>query len=395
MNKITVFSYFHSNNIGDLLIADAVSDIFSYDCECSYATITGFNVIDLVEWKAALNDGNRHTPSKSNPLKKAILSVEIFRSITSSYKAARSNLPKKALEASADSELAVFAGGNSLMALDCSHAALTTFLKVVKTLKKNGKKVAFCFCGVGPFKTKAAFKTFSRILPLLDFISVRDNASYDLVKKAYPAIEAEIWRDPVLLKEIPANNASPSSIGVNVYFGYGKKKAKQMKSAFVSLIRELRQKCPDRKIYLFSSELTDIGDILSVKNELCDDEMVEVVKIQTAEELFALYGKLCCVLGTRMHTVITATVSHLPVVSISWQEKVTSLMDYFEASDRNFKMDDFICAPSRVCHTLLSSFEQADAIIKQNEYILLQTRENLASNINNFKKRLITKNIKN
>ena len=387
MKKITVFSFYNSNNIGDLLIADIVSQLFSDLYNCRYCDISTFEYVDISEWREYIS-GELPTPMVSKGgIKKFILNSELFRSVIGVIKAERSKAPYLALKNCEGSDLVVFAGGNSLMELEHFPASLKVLYRAVKLLKENGKQIAFCFCGAGPFRSKSSFKMFGNILGLLDFVSVRDDASYDLVKKACKDVRVEVWRDPVLLKEILNKNNKPIDIGVNVYFGHEKKNKTKMKKAFVSLLKELRRSVPERKIYLFSSELTDINDITDVKKEFCDDGMIQVRTINSIDGLFSFYDEVCCVVGTRMHTIITATVSHKPVVAISWQSKVASLMDFLGKEKLCFDMNRFISEPFGVCEVLVDLLYREDEVIYSNDIILNTIRQKNKENINKFRER--------
>lgn len=387
MKKMTVFSFFRSNNIGDLLIADQVSEVFGRCYDCTYCDITDFRAVDIVEWKDDICKELRSNAQEGSKFKKTILSVGVLNSAIGAYKAKKSDSPTRAVENCKDSEIAVFAGGNSIMELGCFPATTERLYRVIKALKDRGKKVAFCFCGVGPFNNKASYKRLQQIISLADFVSVRDNASYDMVVRACPDVDIEIWRDPVMLKQIEYSDNSSDSIGVNVYFGHNKAKKEKICAAFVGLVRELREKYPNRKILLFSSELTDFEHIMAVKTDFSNDDMVDVRKVTTIDGLFAVYGSVCCVLGTRMHTVITALISHKPVVSLSWASKVKSLMEYFESDDKCFDIDAFASNYSVISEALAKLISKNDDIVKSNDAILDKARKNIEEGIERFKER--------
>ena len=387
MKKMTVFSFFRSNNIGDLLIADQVSEVLGRCYDCTYCDITDFRGVDIAEWKDNISKELKSSATKQSKIKKAILNIGVLNSAIGAYKAKRSDSPTRAVEGCRDSEIVVFAGGNSIMELGCFPATTERLYRVIKALKDSGKKVAFCFCGVGPFNNKASYKRLQQIISMADFISVRDTASYDIVKKACPNVDIEIWRDPVMLKQIEYSDNSSDSIGVNVYFGHNKAKKEKICAAFVGLVRELRGKYPNRKILLFSSELTDFDHIMAVKKGFSCDDMVEVRKVNTIDGLFSVYSSVCCVLGTRMHTVITALISHKPVVSLSWASKVKSLMEYFESDDKCFDIDAFADNYSAISEALARMIANSNDVVRSNDALLDKARKNIEEGIERFKER--------
>ena len=388
MKKMTVFSFFRSNNIGDLLIADQVSEVFGRYYDCKYCDIGNFKDVDIIQWKDTISKELTSNIKKQSKFKKAILSIGLLNSAIGAYKAKISDGPAHAVENCKDSDIVVFAGGNSIMELGYFSATTERLYRVIKALKKNGKKVAFCFCGVGPFHNKASYRKLQQIISLVDFISVRDNASYDMVVKACPNVDIEIWRDPVMLKKIEYSGVFSDSIGVNVYFGHNKANQEKIRTAFVGLIKELREQYPNRRIILFSSELTDIEHVMAVKNAFQSDSMVEARRVNTIDGLFAIYNSVCCVLGTRMHTVITALISHKPVVSLSWASKVKSLMEYFNNEDKCFDINAFANDHSAISEALDSLIAKGDEAVKSNDKILSKARENIEDGIEKFKERL-------
>ena len=387
MRKMTVFSFFRSNNIGDLLIAEQVRDIFGRFYDCTYCDITDFKGVDIIEWKDNISKELKSNVKKRSKIKNIILSIGLLNSAIGAYKAKISDSPLRALECCRDSEIAVFAGGNSIMELGRFPATTERLYRVVKALKDNGKKVVFCFCGVGPFNNKASYKRMQRIISMSDFVSVRDNASYDMLKKACPDVDIEIWRDPVLLKQVECGVSTSDSIGVNVYFGHNKVKKEKIRVAYVGLVRELRERYPNRKILLFSSELTDLEHIMAVKKDFFDDDMVEAITVTTIDGLFEVYSSVCCVLGTRMHTVITALISHKPVVSLSWASKVKSLMEYFESDDKCFDIDAFADNYSAISEALAGVIANNNDVVRSNDAILDKARKNIEEGIERFKER--------
>lgn len=387
MKKMTVFSFFRSNNIGDLLIADQVSEVFGRYYDCKYCDIGNFKDVDIIQWKDTISKELTSNIKKQSKLKKAILSIGLLNSAIGAYKARSSDSPTRAVEYCRDSDIVVFAGGNSIMELGYFPATTERLYRVIKALKKNGKKVAFCFCGVGPFNNRASYKKFKQIISMVDFVSVRDNASYDMVVEAFPDADVEIWRDPVILKKIEYSGVLSDSIGVNVYFGHNNANQDKIRVAFVGLIKELREQYPNRRIILFSSELTDIEHVMAVKNAFHSDSMVEARRVNTIEGLFAIYNSVCCVLGTRMHTVITALISHKPVVSLSWASKVKSLMEYFNNEDKCFDINAFANDHSAISDALAKLIANNDDVVKSNDAILDNARKNIEEGIERFKVR--------
>ena len=383
MTKITLFSFFNSYNIGDILIARSTSRLFSKYFDCTFCDIASgrectSDEVDVPEFCVADNKGLKYRILYSPVIGDLIFSIRSKTSPVSNY----------ALESCKGSRLAIFAGGNSIMNLKLFPNEINVTYATVKKLKEQGIRVAYCFCGVGPFRTKKSLKIAKKTLELIDFISVRDQASYELVKSLVPQKDVEIWRDPVLLEKYDGACEECGAIGINVYFGADKKLDSDVKNGFIQLIKHLRENYGDYKIKLFSSELTDIDHILSVKSAFENDSFVIVENIKTANDLFEMYKSVDVVLGTRMHTIITSMISNKAVTSISWQPKVTSLMEYFENQEYNFDLKYLISNPCQVADKLMDCLKKREEITKRNETRLLQTKENVHKALDSFVMRM-------
>ena len=368
MKKLTVLSFFNSSNIGDLLIAECALNIFSEVQNCSFCDISGER-IDVDQWRK--KDLQEQTYSSyTGPfekIKKALLKNNITRSVIFFYKANRSRIPKTILKNTEESDVVVYFGGNLVMELCKLPTSLLVLYRSIQALKSCGKKVFLCAVGVGPFDNRKSRRIASDIFALADGISVRDDASCQLVKELAPQKEVSILRDPVLTVN-HAHNASEKkkAIGVNVYFGPDKKMFKKMKEAFSKAVAYLRETYPEYMIYLFSSEKMDYPDSIAIKADFSEDYMVDLKKIDTADDLFTLHNLVDCVIGTRMHTVITAMVSHKPVLTIAWQRKLTSLMDYFENTQWNIPMQTFAKEPAVFQRKFDSLMESRESVTRKN-----------------------------
>lgn len=384
MRKITVLSFFQSCNIGDVLIANQIKNLLSgYSFECSYFDITsGKPYYNCALTKSVSNKG-------FSGFKKKIIKLYILGDLICSFLNFKSTRYKKICSAARDSEIIVFAGGNQIMELNMLPTGIIQMYRAVKTFKKNGKKVYFCFSGIGPFKSRLSVKYARKILKLADFVSVRDDYSLNWVKKLSPEKNAEIWCDPVLMLDSkPQNQGFKNAVGINSYFGHDTRCRKKMCDSYIELIRKLRQNDKDLKVYLFSSELTDIADIELIKKSFLDDEKVIAEKISSKEELFEFYNKIDAVVAARMHTAITCAVCHLPMITVSWQGKVSSFMQLMEIPEFNFTVSEFVSDTDLVLNKLLYIIENSKAIIDKNEQRIKFLSQNTITKLDIFSKGL-------
>lgn len=363
MKKITVFSFFQSWNIGDILIAEQIKKLLSEPYfECAY--------FDIISGKPYYDCALTNTVAQSRftSFKKKIIKLYILGDLICSFLSFKSTRYKKICSAAEDSELVIFAGGNQIMELGRLPTGIIQTYRAIKKLKKDGKKVYLCFCGIGPFKSRLSVKYARKILKLVDFVSVRDNYSLNWVKELSPEKKAEIWCDPVLMLDSkPQNQGFKNAVGINSYFGHDVSCRKKMCNSYIELIRKLRQNNKDLTVYLFSSELTDIADIERIKKCFSDDDGVIVEKISSKDELFEFYNKVDAVVAARMHTAITCVICNLPIVTVAWQDKVSSFMQLMEIPKFNFTVSEFVSDTDLVLNKLLYTFNNSKQITEKNK----------------------------
>lgn len=365
MKKKAVYSFFDSYNIGDILISEQVEKLFAHH-NCDF-----FNIGD---GRPKSNEGGLkrdYSANEKKTFKRLLLNTPMIKDIIGFVYALKSSKHKDICRSSQNADKVIFAGGNQIMELNRLPSNIIVFYRAIKMLKKQGKKIYFLFCGIGPFFSPVSKLYAKKILQFANFISVRDGFSAYWAEKLIPHKGYELWCDPVLLMQGKGIVAEKKAIGINVYFGHEKKHKKRMKAAFLRVIGQIRKQEKQMPIYLFSSELTDISDINEIKEHFIHDKNVIVKKVESPDSLFKLYRETMAVLGTRMHTVITATISRVPVLSIAWQGKVEAVMELLENGERNYSVNDFVTCPEKVAKNLILAardFEKTEKVsIRLNE----------------------------
>lgn len=379
MRKIAVYSFFESYNIGDILIAQQVKKLFNSDCaEFSFFDISSGKVDSLCQLK------NEVVFDSSKTFKRKILNIPFLGDFFRNIVCLKSKNYKPICSAAKDFDTVVFAGGNQVMELYRLPTNIINFYRTIKRLKRENKYICFCFCGIGPFKSRLSEKIAKKIFSMADFISVRDAYSLGFAKKFAPEKNVEIWCDPVLFREVSTGRGNKNAIGINTYFGHDSGYRDAMQKAFAELIKELRSKLNTTDIYLFSSELTDRTDIKSIKSYFNNDDKVIEQEIYSEDELFDFYNEVDTVFAARMHTAITATVSGLPVLTVAWQKKVEAFMELMDNSDLNFTTAEFTSNPNQVAEKLIFSIENKEKIVEKNHQSLTRLRDNTSDKLGKF-----------
>ena len=369
---IRIYSWFVSGNIGDILIAEQIKQLFSSICDCEF--------YDIVSGKPAEETKVLPYYGTEKTLKDKLLKNTMIRELLSLRGFFRKSCVAPFKNVSAD--VAVFAGGNSLMELSYCFGVDSIILnRRLDSLKKNGVKIAYCFAGCGPFNGWIGKIYAKKIISKIDFFSFRDTRSYDICKKYGWKQSPVIWVDPVLTYQPDIDSfCEKDVVAVNVYFGDKKHQRTAMFQTYTELIEELLECFPDKKIVLYVTESADtpfreqLGLKFTGVDRVCEKEL------HSPEELFSLYAQSSVVIGTRMHSLITAIVSDIPVAAIAWQNKVFSLMELLNKQNYMMSQKEFISKPRELAHLTVNAMqrypEQSDGMKQTLEIIREQTLQN-------------------
>lgn len=380
--KARIYSWFKSGNIGDILIAKTSKELFSNYFTCDYYDIVSGAKVDEPQII--------FSSIQPNSLKSKILDNKYLRSIIDFIFSFKENKIANFENANLNEcDIAVFFGGNSLMDLGEILPSESIILnRRISKLKENNINVAFLFSGVGPFKNNLSKRVMKKTLKMIDFISVRDVASFELCKSLGRTDDIEIWRDPVLSYKPSFEIKSKDIISLNVYFGSDKSKIGQMKQSYVFLIRAIKEKFNDKKIALYCSEMNDYKNLSNLKEYFKNDKMVIFVDVKNENDIFELYSKSIVVIGCRMHSLITAIISKVPVVAISWQQKVTSLMQFFNFKEYMVTQEQFCESPDSVVFMICNAVKNEEKIVNGYESALQKLDEQTKKSIKQFCERL-------
>lgn len=238
----------------------------------------------------------------------------------------------------------VFSGGNLLFDLNRRSRSYKKIEWIIRLAKENNSPILALSVGVGPFKSKNQEKRAVKTLKECDYISVRDKKSADYFKDS----EVELMQDPVfvskklndLKRQQTKTNKSEIIIGFSVIdsrlAGESEEEYRAYLLALSKIIRNSEKK--DRKIILYSTEIRDyqaVNDLLALLNDLGN---VEKIFIRSEEQLYRLYKDLDLIVGTRMHSMIFGVSANIPIIGISWQDKVTEMFRLLNQLDSCFSI---------------------------------------------------------
>ena len=241
----------------------------------------------------------------------------------------------------------LLSGGGSLIQDATSSKSLTYYLYIMKLAKKCGAKLYVYANGIGPLKDKN-LKRAAKALSIADMITLRESDSVsELERMGVSIVNTSVTADPALILEGNAEDAAEVM----------KKEGIPLSSTLFGIsVREWQDNDGD-----FSRKVADIAEYASKKHGLTpvfipmryphDVKISEEISDMTdcdsyvcrnnlsVKEILGLTSVCEAVFGMRLHTLVFAAGSAVPVVGIVYDKKVSGFLDYIgqnrsvEASD--------------------------------------------------------------
>ena len=333
--KATLVSFIDSSNIGDRLIAETLSEQLLTGIEIKKYS---YKLIEESQVKINKNLVRRSKPHdiyykyfRQLPLIKNVVSKgKWVRSRRRMYDSEDIQRFEAALQ---QSDFLMIGGGNAIFDLSPATLSAQRFDQVVSLAKQHQLPIFVSSIGIGPFSTKKQQNAAIATLKKCDFVSFRDKRSLEYLKNAgHPAAYASV--DPVFLlpevetfEQLKAQKKLQQRIGICVIdyriTGCSRKDYLNYLKDMKNLIHDLA--ASKKEIMLFSSEVQDYETIETLYVEFLKDPQVNVVFVKEKEDLLALYQSLNLVIGTRMHSMIVAVSQFVPIIGLSWQQKVVEM----------------------------------------------------------------------
>lgn len=236
----------------------------------------------------------------------------------------------------------LLSGGGSLLQDVTSTRSLYYYLGVVALAKLLGKPVVYYAQGVGPITSEWGQRLVSLISNKVDVITVRDQASKDLLLKLkvnrppiYVTADAvlslyhrEIERYPgqVLLERhgVDLEKDQPL-IGISV-------REYRNLSGYLKVLAQLGDELVRRgfRVLLLPFHFPDDVGVCREVARLMKEEAVLIKEQCTAIEMLGVLGELKLVIGMRLHALIMAAVMGVPSVGISYDPKIDSFLKISE-----------------------------------------------------------------
>lgn len=350
MKKILYVGIFSCSNIGDLVISNQIYNYLknkadvSVDC-MDFSTLKRIKCInsDFLQYTAYnIIIGNiKNILSSSKMIKRSYYAcLELYLSCNREI--------FREYEKSINKYNIICIGGGNLLMSASNNLWAIKINELIKVAKNSNKKVFIISVGAGPILLDKSQKLFKEAVNMADYITVRDEYSKNVLKNELEiSKEVYISGDPALLlnsenitKSI--GNRDDINIAISV-MPFGKrnffnlphyKNYKYYLDMYKNLVEYFYSRNNNYIFHLFSTELSDYDTILELqayifkKNKSITKRNLKVVYITSLSDLLKFYKRQNLLIGTRMHSLIIGFTQSLPIIAISWQNKVEGFMKY-------------------------------------------------------------------
>lgn len=339
--RCLLVSFFDSNNLGDILIGECLWELASKNFRVdrfSYSEKQSVNRVsnDISEYK------NLIPHSLMYSTKVFLKKFALFRHIKFYlYKYRKVNIDSLDTKMK-NCDFLLIGGGNMIFDLDKFSLSAKKFDYIVSLAKRNNKKVFAISLGIGPFKTYQQEIAAVRALSKCDYITFRDDASYNIFRKhnvKHKNVYVSI--DPVfLLPKINEEEREKNIIALNVI---NSKLLNESQESYDNIIRQYAKLAEtlankfNKKVILFSTEEADYSAVEDVYSKIQSNKLIEILRVSNINKLLDLYNDTLILIGTRMHSMIVAYSQHVPVIGLSWQSKVESMFEIIDSKEDLYK----------------------------------------------------------
>ncbi len=221
----------------------------------------------------------------------------------------------------------LISGGGSLLQDVTSAKSLVYYLGIIKLAQLFGKKTIIFAQGIGPIKSKKLANLTANILRKVNYITVRDEASINLLNNW--GISAKKCYDPVW-------NLTPKT-EKNEKIGIQLRAFKTLTDEFIDQLANcINEHYPEKEICIYS--LQNKLD-LEVSNKLCKKLKTKsktVVENTSNDKIIEDLASLDTLIAMRFHACLIAVKAGVKLLPINYDIKVEQLAREFNLNCLNF-----------------------------------------------------------
>ena len=232
----------------------------------------------------------------------------------------------------------LISGGGSLIQDVTSDKSLTYYLAVIKLAKLFGKKVMLYANGIGPVNNRANYKRVKRTLDRVDLITLREPSSYEELKKFGVNVPKTIVTADPAFNLFPAGEEEVSAYlerhGAGRDDPYCVIAVRPWKTAgrdFCAAVAQAADYAKDRYnlncVFIQMQPARD-GKITTACAAAMKNGSCIIDECLPPAQMLGIVSGAELVLAMRLHTLIYAAKCKTPVIGISYDPKVDSIMEY-------------------------------------------------------------------
>ncbi len=210
------------------------------------------------------------------------------------------------------------------------------------------RKIAFIGMGLGPIRSRWTRQLTGFMLERLDYLSVRDERSYEAASQCTERHRAQRTFDSCVALDpgSHSNRTEPFVLGMNVmpYFWMYHAEPDRDRQ-FVTLLAEAvlegalalpPERRPRVRIFTFSTKPkeSELAVIEVLATALAPHLETEVVPYQAPETTLRAIGRCHAFIGMRYHSAMMAYIHRLPQIVLSYHPKCTALAEEVALPDR-------------------------------------------------------------
>jgi len=271
-------------------------------------------------------------------------------------------------------------GGGGLLQDKTGPKSIPYYLGLMRIARKYGARTALFASGIGPVKTSIWRFFIRQQLEKLDFLSVRDEQSKELLEKWGVKKEIEVIPDPVFLLDPVRETGGEADLIREGAVGEGPRIIVAPRSSpgekeldpapWVELCRRLQIE-QGAQVILWALHGEEDGELCSeIKAKV--DGVIRLEANYTIDRFLEVLQAADLLIGVRLHSLILGGVAGCPLLGISYDPKVEALLSMLDLP-RDINLDSF--SPSAVSLRAGRILDQASRYKTAQEERVVNLRE--------------------
>lgn len=217
-------------------------------------------------------------------------------------------------------------------------------IKKARQLKKLGIPAVVIGCNMGPFdKNHIGIKLAKWELKYKEFITVRDESSFDLLLKNNLKIPVYLYPDIVFSKDIE-KNTTKYGLGISVYRSKNKDVNNYSNYKYLSNLADHFIELTDKSVGLFAFDSENENDLVAahyIKQLSRNKSKIKIVPyLANTEEFMNEFTKSEKIVGIRFHSAVLALKSGVPLLSVYYSNKTKNLMKDLEMENYSLSISE-------------------------------------------------------